>query len=133
MSIRHLGDRWPTGIGTIARRSGVNQNGRDSRIVLHYNARCPDCVRRAERTARLDWLGRVELSTDPSPLGQVPIGEIVVVDRQLGRVFTGVFATRMVSMRIPLFMPYGVLLYLPWIRRLAGGRNPGCNGDACEL
>ena len=111
----------------------MSQNGRDPRIVLHYNARCPDCVRQAERTARLDWLGQFELSTDPSPLGEVPVGEIVVVDRRRSRVFTGVFATRTVSMRIPLFMPYGLLLYIPWIRRIAGGRSQGCNGEACEL
>ena len=111
----------------------MSQHVRDSRLVLHYDARCPDCARQAKRTKQLDWLGRVELSTEPSPLGEVPAGEIVVVDLRRSRVFTRVFATRTVSMRIPLFVPYGLLLYLPWVRRIAGGRDPGCNGDACEL
>ena len=54
----------------------------------HYNASCPGCVRQASRTARLDWLGCVDLSTEPSPLGEVPVGEIVVVDRWRKRLFT---------------------------------------------
>ena len=32
-----------------------------------HNASCPDCARQAVRTARLDWFGRVALSTEPSP------------------------------------------------------------------
>ena len=102
-------------------------------LTLHYNASCPDCVRQASRTARLDWLGRVAFSTGPSPLGEVPIGEIVVVDRLRKRLFTGVFATRRVCMEVPLFLPLGLLLYVPPIRRIVGRRNPGCNGDACEI
>ena len=38
-------------------------------ITLHYNESCPDCARQAARTARLDWFGRVALSTEHSPLG----------------------------------------------------------------
>ena len=104
-----------------------------TRITLHYNASCPDCHRQAARTARLDWLWRIELSTDGSPLGEVPVGEIVVVDTRRKRVFTGVFATRKVCMQVPLLVPYGLLLYLPWVRRFAGSRKQDCNGDACEL
>ena len=102
-------------------------------ITLHYNASCPDCARQASRTARLDWLGRIILSTQPSPLGEVPAGEIVVVDRRRKRLFTGVFATRRVCMEVPLLLPLGLLLHLPPVRRIVGSRNPGCNGEACEL
>ena len=65
-------------------------------VALFYNSRCPDSVRQAGLTARMDWLGRVELRTDASPLGEVPVGEIVVVDKQRSKVFTGVYATRSV-------------------------------------
>ena len=65
-------------------------------VSLFYNARCPDCVRQAKLTARMDWLGRVELRTERSPLGEVPIGEIVVVEKESARAFTGVYATRKV-------------------------------------
>lgn len=102
-------------------------------LTLHYNASCRDCVGQASRTARLDWFGRVALSTEPSPLGEVPVGEIVVVDRRRKRLFTGVFATRRVWMEVPLFLPLGLLLYVPPIRRIVGRRYPGCNGDACGI
>jgi len=102
-------------------------------ITLHYNASCPDCARQASRTTRLDWFGRVALSTEPSPLGEVPVGEIVVVDRRQKRLSTGVFATRRVCMDVPLLLPLGLLLYLPPVIRIFGRRNPGCNGDACEV
>ena len=104
-----------------------------TRLTLHYNAACPDCVRQARRTARLDWLGRIEPSTEPSPLGEVPVGEIVVVDRRRSTVFTGVYAIRKVCLQVPLFFFYGLLLYVPFVRRAATKGKPGCNGDACEV
>lgn len=103
------------------------------KLSLHYNSSCPVCVRRAARTARLDWFGVIELRTDHSPLGEVPVGEIVVVDERSRRVFTGVYATREVCRRIPLLFLYGLLLYVPPIRSLAGKSNPGRNGDPCEV
>ena len=103
------------------------------RLSLHYNPSCPECVRQVKRTARLDWLRTIELRTDRAPLGEVPVGEIVVVDVQSRRVFTGVYATRMVRLRIPLLFLYGLLLFLPPIRNRVGGAKPGCNGDECEV
>ena len=102
-------------------------------VALFYNPRCPDCVRQAALTARMDWLGRIELRTDDSPLGEVPVGEIVVVDKQRGKIFTGVYATRQVCLRVPLLFLYGLALYLPPIRMLLGKGKRGCNGDACEV
>ena len=101
-------------------------------LALHYNANCPDCVHQAARTSRLDWLRAIDLRTDPSPLGEVPVGEIVVVDER-ARVFTGVYAKRKVCLRIPLYFAFGLALYVPLIRRFAGKSNLGCNGDACEV
>ncbi len=43
-------------------------------VTLFYNTECPDCARRARRTARLDWLRRVRISTDDSPMGPVSLG-----------------------------------------------------------
>ena len=102
-------------------------------VSLFYNANCPDCARQAKTTARMDWLGRVELRTDESPLGAVPVGEIVVVEKGSGRTFTGVYATRKVCMQVPLFLPYALALYLPPLRAPKGRGKPGCNGDACEI
>lgn len=104
-----------------------------AKIILYYNPNCPKCARQAKRTARLDWLGRVSFSTERSPLGEVPAGKIVVVDNRSDRIFTGIYATRIVCLQIPLFFPYGLLLYLSPIRRLAGKEEQGCDGDACEI
>ena len=81
-------------------------------IRLHYNPDCPVCARRAARTARLDWLGRVELSTGDSPLGPVPPGEIVVVDKESGNAFDGIRAMRKLCLQVPLLFPCGLALYL---------------------
>ena len=102
-------------------------------VSLFYNPRCSDCMRQASLTARMDWLNRVELRTDESPLGKVPVGEIVVVDKQSSRAFTGVYATRKVCLQVPLFFLYGLALYLPPVRALFGRDKQGCNGDACEI
>ena len=102
-------------------------------VSLFYNANCPDCVRQARVTARLDWLDRVELRTDDSPLGAVPVGEIVVVDERSSRTFTGVYATRRVCLQIPLFLLYGLALYRPPLRMMVGRDKQGCNGDVCEI
>ena len=102
-------------------------------IRLYFNENCPDCVRQAARTGRIDWLNRVELRTDLSPLGEVPAGEIVVVEKRTKRIFTGIFATRKVCLQVPLLIPYGLLLFLPPVLKIAGRRKPGCNGDACEI
>ena len=103
-----------------------------ARIALHYNPDCNACTRQAERTARLDWLGRVEATTEDSPLGAVSKGEIVVVDKGSGTVLTGLAATRKVCMQIPLYFLYGLLLHLLPIRTPGAGRRKECDGDACE-
>ena len=89
------------------------------KLSLHYNPSCPKCARQAKLTAGMDWLGRVELRTDASPLGDVPAGEIVVVDKRDGGTYAGVHATRKVCLQIPLFFLYGLLLYLSPVRKLA--------------
>ena len=101
-------------------------------VTLFYNAECADCARQAKRTARLDWLRRVRISTDDSPIGPVPRGEIVVVD-DTQKVFTGVYATRAVCMQVPAYLPYGLVLHIPLFRRIAGRDNQGCSSDACEI
>ncbi len=102
-------------------------------ITLYYNADCADCTRKATRTAKLDWLGRVNVSTDTSPIGEVPKGEIVVVDDVTQRVYTGIYATRAICLRVPAYFLYGLALYVSPIRRLFAKDDPGCDGDACEI
>ena len=102
-------------------------------ITLHYNPACTTCVRQAQRTASLDWLGRVTLSTARSPLGAVPKGRIVVVDTRDNRVFTGIYATRKVCLQVPLFFPYGLLLSIPRFAGLRGGITRGATATRARL
>ena len=81
----------------------------------------------------MDWLSRVELRTDRSPIGEVPAGEIVVVENRTDRIFTGIYAIRKVCLQVPLLVPFGLLLYLPPVLSIAGRSKMGCNGDACEI
>lgn len=102
-------------------------------ITVYYNADCSDCARLAGRTRKLDWLGRIEFSTMDSPIGPVPRGEIVVVDPKTQGVFTGIYATRMICLQVPVFALAGLALYISPIRNHFGRKKPGCNGDACEI
>lgn len=101
-------------------------------VTLYYNATCPKCARKAALTTRLDWLSRVRTSTEDSPIGTVPPGKIVVVDDS-ERVFTGIYAERAISMLVPAYFVYGLLLYIPPLRKIFGRGKQGCNGDACEI
>ena len=102
-------------------------------ITLYYNAACPDCERKANTTAKLDWLNRIAISTKDSPIGQVPKGEIVVVDNVAKKVFTGIYATRTICLNVPAYFLYGFALYIPPVRNYFAKSNPGCNGDECEI
>ena len=68
-----------------------------------------------------------------SPIGPVPLGEIVVVDNRTDKVFTGIFATRIVCMQVPVYFLFGLLLYIPPIRQVLGRNKQGCHGEACEI
>ena len=103
-----------------------------ARIALHYNPECNACVRQAARTARLDWLDRIDVTTRDSPLGAVPKGEIVVVDRDREEVLTGLPAARKVCMQIPLYFLYGLLLHLLPSRIIAGRETRSCTGRSGE-
>ncbi len=102
-------------------------------ITLHYNATCGDCARKAHWTAKLDWLNRVRISTEDSPIGEVPRGEIVVVENANQKVYTGVYATRMICMQVPAYFIYGLALFIPPIRNNVDKGKQGCNGDACQI
>ena len=94
-------------------------------LRLHINPNCPVCARRAARAKRLDWFNRIEVRTDASPLGEVPPGEIVVVDDTRGRAFTGMFAIRKLCLKLPLLCWYGLLLHLPPVGDIARRNMPG--------
>ncbi len=83
-----------------------------TKIALYYNPNCPDCVSQAKRTAQMDWLGRVELLTEDSPLGEVPIGEILVVDKQSNKIFTGIYSC---VFAVSAFLPTTLISFSPGV------------------
>ena len=89
-------------------------------VTLYYNPDCGDCECKANRTTKLDWFGRVRISTNESPIGRVPRGEIVVVEEATQRVLTGIYATRAICMQVPAFFAYGLMLYVTPFRWLLG-------------
>ncbi len=102
-------------------------------LILHYNSSCRKCVRLAKRTTRLDWLNRFQVTTEPSPIGIPKPGEIVVVDNKSARLYSGVYATRIVCLNLPVYFVLGLFLLVPSILRLIAGTTVGCNGEACDL
>ena len=81
-------------------------------VTLYYNPDCGDCARKASRTTKLDWFGRVRVSTNESPIGRVPWGEIVVVDEASQSVLTGIYAKRAICMQVPALFAFGLMLYV---------------------
>jgi hypothetical protein len=87
-------------------------------VRLYYDADCAKCARLAQRAKKLDWFNRVELSTAPPPVGEpLPLGQIVVEDFRCGCFDRGVMAVRHLCLQIPAFYVFGLLLYLPAVRR----------------
>ena len=73
-------------------------------LTLYYNANCNDCARKTQRTRSLDWFNRVRVSTEESPIGFAPRGEIIVVEDSSQNVYTGVYATRIICMQVPVYI-----------------------------
>lgn len=100
--------------------------------TLFYNEECLDCAKQAASTSRLDWLGRISVSTDIPPTGSLEKGEIVLISES-GNVFTRGYATRAICLNIPAYFIIGLLLYFPPFLKIASKGKAGCNGDSCEI
>ena len=102
-------------------------------ITLYYNADCSDCgpAGQSNQEARLAQPHRILNPRFPhrprSP------GQIVVADNSTDKVFTGIYATRMICLQVPAFALVGLALHIPPVRKFFGRNKPGCNGDACEI
>lgn len=84
-------------------------------------------------TSWMDGPGRVEIRTDAWPLESVPGGEIVTVEQQGNRAFTGICAAWKMCLQIPFFYRYGLAHYLPIVRKLVGKHRRRGNGDTHEI
>ncbi|HEU5398073.1 MAG TPA: hypothetical protein VFV77_02235 [Gammaproteobacteria bacterium] len=104
------------------------------RIRIYHNPNCAKCARYARLHERLDWLNRVEISTD-TPVGSQPLcmGEVVVEDFVTGELLHGAAALAAICRQIPAYAPMRVLLKIPAVRRAADKEMAGCNDGSCEL
>lgn len=74
----------------------------------------------ARRAAGLGRIRCVGVSTGESPMDPVPRGRIVAVETDKGRIFSGVYVTRTICMRVPVSALNGFLLNVPRVRRTVG-------------
>ena len=102
------------------------------RIRIYRNPDCAKCARYARLHERLDWFGRVEISTAVPPTGPLAMGEVVVQDLQSGMIAQGVDAARRIAGEIPVYAPFLLLLKVPALARAADQEMRGCGG-ACNL
>ncbi len=101
--------------------------------ILYYNMNCKECEKQANSTSSLDWLHRFEISTDTPPTGELKIGDIAVLDKAKGKIYTGGYASRVICLNIPIYYIIGLLMYLPPIFKLIDKNKVGCNGESCDI
>gem|GEM_PF-673583 len=104
-------------------------------IRIYRNPNCAKCARYARMHRALDWLGRVETSTETPP-GHAPLrmGQIVVEDLGTGIVHEGVAAFRKMCEAVPLYRPMLLLMPFAGFRRRVERELMGdCDGDACAV
>lgn len=118
-----------------ARPSGVADGERHPMKTLrvYRNPHCAKCARFAKLNHLLDWLNRLEPSTDAPATGPLRMGEVVVEDLATGRIHRGVEGIEMVWRNIPVFMLLRPLLWIPAFRRYVDRDVRGCEGDECSI
>lgn len=102
------------------------------RICIYRNPDCPKCARYARLHQRLDWFGRVEISTAEPATGPLAMGEVVVEDMQSGRILRGAEAAERIVREIPAYAPFRLLLKIPAVRAAAEREMQGCSANACS-
>jgi hypothetical protein len=102
------------------------------RIYRHLD--CERCAKMAATHHKLDWLDRVDDTTEPPP-GRWPVekGEILVQNLRNGAVLEGIDAVRAIARQVPLYWAALPLLRIPWLARWADLDARGCSGNACAV
>ena len=103
-------------------------------IRIYRNPDCAKCARYARMHERLDWLGRVKVSTGLPP-GYRPLlpGEVVVQRLVDGELLHGAAAFAEICRQIPAYALLRPLLLIPALRRAVDREMAGCDGAACVL
>jgi hypothetical protein len=91
------------------------------------------CEKIAASHKKLDWLRRLDFSTETPPCGPLRKGEIAVEKIATGKVIKGVQAVRLIFSQVPVYLIFYPVLYLPFVARRIDKDLGGCNGDSCEI
>jgi hypothetical protein len=102
-------------------------------IRVYRNPHCAKCAKFAKANHFLDWLGRVDSSTDTPPTGPLRLGEIVIEEYATGQIHRGVEGVELIWHNIPLFMLFLPLLKIPAFRHYVDREARGCSGGACAM
>ncbi len=102
------------------------------KIRVYRNPDCARCAMFAAAYRYLDWLDRVEASTDAPKTGPLQLGEVVVEDLATGQIIRGAEGIELIARNIPAYAPLRLLLKLPVFRRYVDKEVRGCGGDACN-
>lgn len=104
-----------------------------STVRIHRNPDCTRCARYARRHRRLDWLARVEDSTQSPFERPMRMGEVVVRDLRNNRLHAGADGIALLARQVPAYWPLLPLLWIPTVRRAVERDVAGDCGDACRL
>ena len=102
-------------------------------LRVYRNPHCAKCARFAKVNHFLDWLNRLEPSTEIPPTGPLRMGEVVVEELATGRIHRGAEGIEMVWRQVPAFMLLLPLFWVPAFRRYVDREVRGCEGDACSI
>lgn len=103
-------------------------------VRVYRNPDCPKCAKYARWHIRLDWLDRLETSTD-TPQGHAPLrlGEVIVEDLRDWTLHEGAGAFGLLARQVPAYWPVLALLPIPFVRRAVEREMRGACADSCEL
>lgn len=105
------------------------------RIRIYRHPGCARCARFARMHHRVDWLDRVETSTETPP-GFPPLrmGQVVVEDLRTGVVHEGVAAFDQMCEHLLPYRPLRLLLRFPAFRaRVTKDLAGDCTVEACAV
>jgi len=98
--------------------------------------RHPDCQKCREISSlhqKLDWLHRLEFSTETPSCGPLQMGEIAVEKIGAGQFFKGASAVRLIFSQVPAYISLYPLLWLPPVAQRIDRDLSGCDGNACAV
>jgi hypothetical protein len=102
-------------------------------IRVYRNPHCARCAKFAKAAHVLDWLDRVDASTEAPATGPLRMGEVVVQELANGRIHRGAEGIELIARNIPAYAPLRLLLKVPALRRYVDKEVRGCNDNSCGV